>query len=104
MHRAGELRLGHYLFTYRPVTYGIIRNTESLKMSRLHGSPPQRPHLSTSIVRVPAFPYQAMNLARQFRQWISSVRSRSGIKRRELGSSAAAALLFLPTSITGGSR
>jgi hypothetical protein len=47
---------------FRAVTGAINRKTQSLKLSRLKGSPPYRPHFSTSTVSVSAsssFPYQA---------------------------------------------
>jgi hypothetical protein len=58
-------------FTFRELTCAISRSTESLKLSFLNGSPPQRPHFSTSIVSVSAsssVPYHAMKRAWQFSQ------------------------------------
>ena len=64
--------------TFRAVTYGISRSTESLKLSFLNGSPPHGPHFSTSFTSALAsssVPNQVTNRAPQFPQWTSSVRS-----------------------------
>src|SRR5215471_8658514 len=66
---------------FRAVTWAISRSTASLKLSFLNGSPPQRPHFSTSNVwasRLSSVPYHAMKRAGKLSQWISNVRSRLG--------------------------